>query len=212
MANGDLCGAGYVIQGSDEEINALFDSIKKWTEAGEDPKYGNTWLGNILQGAGLSVSDFSCTGLMRYSEVIPINENESVMSIDTISEGTPCKEMWKPIVEKWAPHCKMYYFSQHPSIHEFLTNDVNGRFFPERYVLECNLAEHKNEAGPYSHVTDKLTIVSEYQMRTDICNLLGIQDTTLSNDVLLQKLAEYTEGWEHDSIQYYPICIVTEND
>ena len=212
MANCDICGAEYIIQGPLDEIDFMFESIKKWTEVdGKEYMYGETWLGRIIQGAGFSVSDYPNSGLMTRSEVILRDENVSLLRIGTVSIGAPCVEMWKPIVHKWAPHCEIFYFTQQPAIHEFVTNDVNGVFFRDSYVLECHLNKHKGNAGPYSNIRDLLTIVSEYQMRSTVSKLLEMKnDDTISNNELLNRLNIYTIGWTGEKIKYYKIQVKEE--
>ena len=129
------------------EIVPLFQSIRKWTSKNyRENGFGNLWLGNIVLGAGFEVDGNSenclrCRGaLSREPELYDDEEGASYISFASETAWDPVNAMWEKVLACHAPNCKYLFRSEECGMGYYATNDREGRFFPEDFLVDCCIA------------------------------------------------------------------------
>ncbi len=125
----------YKCVGDAEEVNALYNIIKG-LEQKEEPVvengFGNLWLGCVIHQMGLDWKNYQCRGEIYYYELT----DPGLLMIDQETAWGEQEGFRKAIEEKY-PSIKVYYADQEPGFEVYCTNDTEGRYFPERYYLDC---------------------------------------------------------------------------
>ena len=122
MAN--ICITNYVIEGKKEELDALYQTMKKLQESGASVEYA-TGLGLLVSAFGKKPEEVECRGgwteLVRESDILR-------MTFETA--WTPCFEVTN-LLKTVYPSLRIFYKSEEPDCEVYLKNDADGKFFPE---------------------------------------------------------------------------------
>ena len=139
------CSTKYAIEGPKEEIKNLYDKIQEWTSKEyKKSDFGLNWLGNIVLGAGLDYNKTPCRGTLTYAETVDGYEEDNLtLSMETETAWTDCTTMWEQIVKKYAPHSSIYYQAEEPGCEYYVTNDADGRYYPEKYIIRTYVDDEK---------------------------------------------------------------------
>ena len=136
----DICGNDLVFEGPVDELKNLNALFKKWLDARWETENHYAWLGYIVKGAGFKTLDdggFECQGCVTYLE--DYDGTDTYFSMDTETDWGPMNDMWYAILEKFAPHCKLYWYSYAPGGEVCASNDVHHKHFMGDYAVETNL-------------------------------------------------------------------------
>ena len=135
------------IFGPRKEIVPLFQNIRKWTSKKyRENGFGNLWLGNIVLGAGFEVdgdgeNHLRCRGALSSDPELYDGEKEgSYISFTSETAWIPMRNMWEKILARHAPNCKYLFRSEECGMGYYATNDRDGGFFPEDFLVDCCIA------------------------------------------------------------------------
>ncbi len=131
MAN--CCMTTYKCVGDKKELNELWRILEK-NRKRKRPRvkngYGMQWLGCIIDTMGLDWKEYTCRG-----EVVDFRLEHDVLTIWQDTAWTE-QEGFRLAIEKRFPSLKVYYREEEPCCDVFSTNDAEGRFFPERFMID----------------------------------------------------------------------------
>ena len=133
MAN--WCETKYVFTGSRDALGELYDFLKELENCEESSvsnDFGTTWLGNIVNALGYDWHNIKCRG---YWEDIWLNS--TLLAFTVWSAWIPPYDIMEILKEKFTG-VKYYYYAEEKGCGIFETNDFEGRFFPERYIVLFN--------------------------------------------------------------------------
>ena len=131
MAN--TCFTAYVIDGKRKEVQSLFSKmnyLEKRKKPLEGSSFGNTWLGNLVIKLGGDWRKVYCRG--AWSD---LEWNGSILRFNTETAWGPMNEVFK-FIKTIYPSLKIYDQAEEDGNGVFITNDVEGRYFRDRYRIE----------------------------------------------------------------------------
>jgi len=133
MAN--LCIISYVIEGKKKEVQDLFhklnglianeDYLKK-TDLGLCP------LAKVVEIFGGDPKKIHCRGEINNLE---IDKSGSLLYFNTETSRNGLPEVWDLVISQYNTLC--YYFrAEECDMDYYVTNDIEGKHFPERYIAD----------------------------------------------------------------------------
>lgn len=135
-----------IYEGDKPELEKLYRLITEWTSKNYmKNSFGETWLGNIVLGAGFSIEDYECRG--EIADVF-LDEEDGSLDIETETAWNPMNAMWHAVIEKFAPHCSFDSFSFEPgAAYYHVEHDSNiETSFGYDYYVDGYLGSH-NKCG-----------------------------------------------------------------
>ena len=96
--------------------------------------FGKTWLGNLVTALGGDWNGIYCRG--EWFD-LDIDEYGNSISFSIESAWNYPYEVFDFLHEK-CPGIDLYFRSEEPGMQIYVTNDVDGIFFPDRYILSNN--------------------------------------------------------------------------
>ena len=122
MAN--ICTTNYVIEGKKEELDALYETMKKLQDSGASVEYA-TGLGLLVEALGKAPNEVMCRGgwttLEREGDILR-------MTFETA--WTPCYEVTQ-LMKAVYPSLQFFYKAEEPDCEVYLKNDAEGKYFSE---------------------------------------------------------------------------------
>lgn len=118
---------------SKEQATDLYekiDSLAKMTEPLVENDFGNLWMGCLVNLLGGDWNKVYCRG-----EIIDYNLTDDYVSIS-------CETAWgempefRHFLEQQYPESKVFYQVEESGCEVYATNDVDGVYFPDRYILD----------------------------------------------------------------------------
>lgn len=142
----------YIFHGNYDEISKLHSKIEEYTSKNYMKNgFGESWLGNILCGCGLSdcidTQDKSklirCRGWIEYYDDIecnPLDLNDWSLQLCASTAWCPMAKMWEAVIDKLnLKSVGFTYMSTSPDVYEIY--DPNGYGdFDYKYNIDCYLA------------------------------------------------------------------------
>lgn len=131
------CYSNYVAEGPKEQLQKLYNTMTE-LEAMPAPGliengFGSSWLGNLVAALGvdpLAQSNFRCRG-----EYYNVDWNQSgYLTFDTMTAWCEADDTRHLIEEKF-PGIHLYFISEEFGCCYWATNDIEGKYFSERYYL-----------------------------------------------------------------------------
>ena len=125
----------YVIEGPKEDLDALdkiMTSLKQMEKPLVENGFGVWWCGYIVAILGGNTQEIYCRG-----EVIDYSYDGGVIKMQIESAWSELREFRLFLLKK-LPKLKFYYQSEEPGMCVFTTNDKDGRYFPEKWLLDYN--------------------------------------------------------------------------
>jgi hypothetical protein len=154
------CQTNYVFKGSKEEIKDLHDKLKSLGEM-ETPLtengFGNNWLGCVVTLFGGDWNTIACRG--DFSDLGLLNENAMQLYTETAWGDLP--EVWDFVLEQY-PSVSYYYQAQECGNAYYATNDEEGKYFPDRYIVD----QWEEGTEYYSNVKDLFRDIATRTGRT----------------------------------------------
>ena len=136
MAN--LCLTFYVIEGKKEEVKDLYqklNSLLKMEKSLLDNGYGKNWLGNIVGLFGGDTEKNPCRG--EYNN-LEMDEEGTLIYLNTETAWNDMPEVFDLVISKYDT-LSYYYRTEEGGVGYYATNDVEGKHFPERYIVDTDL-------------------------------------------------------------------------
>lgn len=125
-----------VITGEEKQVMAfgkLLQELESLPESLLPNDFGKLWCGNIVHKLGADWEKVYCRGwITDYNIVSPDRINLSVESA-----WGELAEVRKLVISKF-PGIEIYHQSEEPGMCIFTTNDKDGRYFPEKWLLDWN--------------------------------------------------------------------------
>ena len=122
MAN--ICITNYVIEGKKDELDALYQTMKKLQESGASVEYASG-LGLLVEALGKKPEEVECRG--GWTELV--REGDTLrMTFETA--WTPCYEVMALMKEAY-PSLRFYYQAEEPGCEIYMKNDAEGKYFPD---------------------------------------------------------------------------------
>ncbi|MGI6545475.1 MAG: hypothetical protein ACOX2M_03420 [Fastidiosipilaceae bacterium] len=143
MAN--WCSTHYVITG---DKNELEDFHRVLTELEDNPSrvdnaFGSLWLGNLLDYYGFDWNEIPCRGSIRYFSD-EIQDDHIELFAETA--WNPMHEVFTSIFIVHYESLFFYYYAEEPGLEIYDTNDTEGIYFSDRYVVSLYVEdENGNE-------------------------------------------------------------------
>ncbi len=129
--------SSYVLEGNEQEIkklNKTLDKLVSRKKPAIENGFGTNWLGCLVNALGGDWQKIYCRGTWEDK-----NLEGNILRLTTETAWGPTNEVFNFIQEKF-PSIKYYFASEEPGMCDYLTNDVEGKYFPERYHIDlCDL-------------------------------------------------------------------------
>lgn len=129
------CSAAYAIEGDVQEVKALYE-LMKGLEEHEKPTvengFGTAWLGCLVDALGGDWHKVQCRG--QWSE---LEFDGCVLTFWTETAWATCNEVFDLVREKYPSLC-YYYRAEEPGMGDYYTNDIEGRYYPDRYLMDLS--------------------------------------------------------------------------
>lgn len=127
------CTSAIAFGGKAEELETLYGVIKDLEDKNEPAVpngFGKTWLGCLVNALGGDYEKVYCRGEWTYAEL-----SGGILHMETETAWAPCHEVYEFLCGKF-PSLSYYYRSEEPGMGEYHTNDVDGVYFADRYVVQ----------------------------------------------------------------------------
>ena len=165
MAN--WASTSYRIEGSESDLKKVYDVIDNFVSGKSKPVLEDAsteWEGNIVKALGASDEQLKECYLRGFIEeyeldgdVIRINAEEAWGATD-----------FRHILGKLMPELIIYYIVEEAGCDVFATNDIDGKYFPEQYLVDA----YVKDADYYEYFETK------GQMKDFVSSLIGKEDFT----------------------------------
>ena len=127
------CYTSYVIDGKRKEVQSLFskmNNLERRKKSLVDNGFGKTWLGNLVTKLGADWQKVYCRG--SWSD---LDWNGSILRFNTETAWGPMTEVFK-FIKTIYPSLEIYYMAEEDGNGVYCSNDVEGRYFRDRYRIE----------------------------------------------------------------------------
>jgi len=134
------CSTAYAIEGDAKEVKSLYDlmsGLQKQKEPSIPNDYGSAWLGSLVDALGEDWKKVYCRGSWYDMEF-----DGRVLTFNTETAWSPCNEMFDTVCKKY-PTLSYYYRSEEPGMALYFTNDKEGRYFQDRFIVELCTPEEE---------------------------------------------------------------------
>ena len=179
----NLAYTTYKIQGSEDEVAALYKTIKDLAERDESllPNgFGKLWLGNLVEELGGRWQELSCRG-----HIIDFSLTGGLLTIHTESAWREMSDV-RHLIESTYLCLEIYFQTEEPGMCIFQTNDASGEYFPSRWLLDWN--DEANNLYIWEYFRD-LPAVIEYLKNNGIITA-AIEPTKAAITAVLDQIQE----------------------
>lgn len=179
------CSTAYAIEGDAKEVKSLHDlmsGLQKQKEPSVPNGFGTAWLGNLVDAFGENWEKVYCRGSWYDLEF-----DGRVLTFNTETAWSPCNEMFDMVCKKY-PTLSYYYRSEEPGMALYFTNDKEGRYFQDRFVVELCTPEEEY----YTEYFPGLQ--SMYGWLEDICDM-QVQSMQDVDAIVKQWQKEYADAY-----------------
>lgn len=123
----------YVIEGNDKQLQHIYDTMKNVIDGciKPDTTASDGWEGNVILALG---------GTWEESEYMRgfISECEFYNGIlSFVAEEAWGATDFRHALRRIIPDIKIFYMVEEPGLDVYATNDVTGKYFTERYYVDC---------------------------------------------------------------------------
>lgn len=128
------CYTSYVCIGSERDTRDLYEKMRalsKRTASLLPNDFGKEWMGNVVAALGGKWQDIACRGEFSGLEL----DNDGVLRFSVMSAWVELSEV-RQFIESCYSNLKMFYYAEESGSGYYVTNDVDGCFFLDRYILE----------------------------------------------------------------------------
>ena len=200
MAN--WCDTMYVVTGNEKDIKDFHRALREIHNDFNMAKAGfnGLWLGNILEYFGLNWKDYNCKGCIYYTEPKYWKEGSLYkLHFATETVWVPMNKVFDAIFEKHYPSLRYYYRTEEAGLGLFATNDKEGKYFPEKFILDVS-GEDKNG--------DPVELYEYYESLADL--LEDVKQISDKDFKTLEEIGEYfnclnEKSMNDNSCYYYSI-------
>ena len=185
------CFNSEVIDGPKAEVKSLHKKLVEWTSKNYcENGFGTEWLGNIVGFAGFKRIEedekqgFPCRGNISSDFEYEECGDEAVIRFTSLTAYVCMPELWYAVIDKFAPHCKYYYFSEEPSNAFYMSNDKGHKYFDDFIVVDVYYDEEHVPETIKNHFPESSCDYSEEEV------VRGLQDILKTDESDIDKLIE----------------------
>lgn len=127
------CSTSYAIEGDAKEVKNLYELMKGLQERKEpsiENGFGTTWLGCLVDALGGDWNKVYCRGDWSNLEMVG-----DTLRFETETAWGPCDETFELVGQRF-PTLRYYYQSEEPGMVSYLTNDRDGKYFSDKYIVD----------------------------------------------------------------------------
>jgi len=148
------CNAHYVFEGELSELADLHQKLTGLTERAEslvENEFSKNWLGNVAELFGKNWEDTDCRGTFS-----SIDLSDGRIRLSTETAWADCSSLWDLVCSRYKT-IRYYFLAEEGGCCYYVTNDAEGKYFPERYNLYID-GEDEHDFGTLS---EALKVASE---------------------------------------------------
>lgn len=152
------CYTSYVLEGSDKDIKKidnLLDNLMSRKKPAIENGFGTNWLGCLVNALGGDWQKIPCRGTWSNKERIG-----NILRLTTDTAWIPLNEVFDFIHEKF-PSVIYFYAAEEPGCELYSTNDVDGKYFPERYNIDLYDLEENYDSAYFTTADAVLDYINE---------------------------------------------------
>lgn len=127
------CETNYTLTGERKALESVYELMRN-LEDREKPEiendFGATWLGCLVHALGHDWQNISCRGSWTN-----LSLKGDTLTFTTWSAWTPPTDVVDLIQQKF-PEIDYFYYAEEPGNCLYETNDIEGKYYPFRYLLE----------------------------------------------------------------------------
>ena len=187
------CYSAYHIVGKRKEVQSLYskmNNLEKRRKPLVESDFGKTWLGCLVTKLGGDRNKVYCRG--SWSE---LEFDGEAISFNTETAWGPLNEVFS-FVKSIYPSLEIYYSAEEPMMELFVTNDAEGLFFRDRYIVYVNC-----ETEYFTNLIDTCAYVSR---------IMGRQLSSKKElDAAIEKWNEGKDNYE-EVIYLYEFAVVKD--
>lgn len=157
------CFTYYTAEGPKEQLQKLSDLMK---QLGSMPHpgliendFGAAFLGNLVMSLGVDPReqlDFRCRG--EYYSVVM--DPSGYLTFDTMTAWCEADDTRHLIEEKF-PGVRLYFISEEFGCGYWETNDIEGKYFSERYYFRAENFDDENDGNYYDTLPELIEAVEK---------------------------------------------------
>lgn len=175
------CNTAYAIEGDAKEVKSLYETMKELQERKEpsvENGFGTTWLGCLVDALGGDWNEVWCRG-----DWGDLHFDGKVLKFNTITAWAPCIATFDFVSKKF-PTLRYYYQAEEPGMAEYWTNDREGKYFPDKYIVHLYMPNRKwfNE-----HFTNQTELLKWFE---------EIAGQSIKSQ---QEIYAVVEEWQHEN-------------
>lgn len=157
------CFTYYAVEGPMEQLQKLSDLMNHVASMPRpglvENDFGSSWLGNLV--TALGVDPLTNPNLRCRGEYYNVDLNQSgYMTFDTMTawceaDGT------RHLIEEKFPGVHIYFISEDFGCHYWETNDVEGKYFSERYYFRAEDFDDEHDGNYYDTLPELVEAVEK---------------------------------------------------
>lgn len=182
------CNTDYCILGSKKELSDLNKKMEKLENRKKSlvkNGFGNTWLGNLVKSLGGDWEKVYCRGQWMNREY---NKEKNTLNFTT---ETAWREMdeWRKFIESCYTTIRILYVAEEPGCGIYQTNDLDGVFFKDKYILD-----YSEDVEYFENIDQAVEFIE---------NLIGIKIEDKSVNGIQKALDNYVEENEDEEDLFF---------
>lgn len=161
------CSTSMIIVGAKEEIADLYQKLQSLNDRTEplvENGFGNLWLGCVVSLFGGDPDKINCRGEI---ELLEQNAEHNIEMV-TMTAWGPMPEVWDFVFKQY-PSMQQFWRSEEGGMCEYLTNDENGEYFPEQYIID-------DFANGVDYADDKEDLFDKIAERIDVDSIKDFEE------------------------------------
>jgi len=165
------CNTDYVVCGDEITLRDLENKLSYLENLDKPYKgngFGNLWCGCLVELLGGDSEKVGCRGEF-YSHGLDSVPN-TILRFSITSAWSELSEFRKFLKEKLPGITDIYYYAEEPGCIYYETNDIDGEFFPNRYIIDTVdtalpvYFESLEEVFDYVYEISKIKVSSEEEI------------------------------------------------
>lgn len=169
------CFTYYAAEGPKDQLQKLYDTMARVASMSPpgliENSFGSSWLGNLVMASGvdpLKQQNFRCRG-----EYYSVDLNQSgYLTFDTMTAWCEADDT-RHLIEQKFPGVHLYYISEEFGCGYWETNDLQGKYFPERYYFS---AEDYDDAGDGNYYESLEELLEAVKKATGLSGMLTFEE------------------------------------
>lgn len=169
------CFTYYAAEGPKDQLQKLYDTMTRVASMSPpgliENSFGSSWLGNLVMALGvdpLKQQNFRCRG-----EYYSVDLNQSgYLTFDTMTAWCEADDT-RHLIEQKFPGVHLYYISEEFGCGYWETNDLQGKYFPERYYFS---AEDYDDAGDGNYYESLEELLEAVKKATGLSGMLTFEE------------------------------------